>query len=384
MNKIVFIDHEPYTDSKDYKYSLTKFQKYGYNIEYWYVGKAMNYSKKCAYTISENPAFVFNFYSFTNLIDKLKELNSNTIVIIEIFFTWETIILFYILKKNKIKLFKIDYFLNTSTYFEESTPKKIIYNLLDLNILEFFKKAIRFINFKTLLIIGKYLELNRYETLFLTGTNINQFYPNQKKISINYFDVEIFQNIKHPPMPKRKFIVFLDINLTSHPDLARDNLTTISQDIYFNKLINFFNFLEKDTGFEVVVAAHPKSNYTNEFGKFRFFYNQTANLVSNSEYILLHNSASMNYALLSKKPLVFFYFDFFLNSTDFLKKILNLMETSSKYFCCHLINVDKDDLTFSNNLKFNINKYNEYLNNVIFSKEYPKSNFEIIKEAIVS
>ena len=142
--------------------------------------------------------------------------------------------------------------------------------------------------------------------------------------------------------------------------------------------------MESQTGYEVIVAAHPKSNYTSEFGKYKVFYNLTAELVANCEFVLLHNSASLNFALLAKKPLVFFYFNLFINSKNYLFSIYCSMKVVSKYFGCQFINIDTDGLFFLKHLKFDIDKYEEYLTNVIFSKEFPKSNFQIVKETMMT
>ena len=380
----MIIDHEPFTESKDNIFFISKFQSIGYNVEFWSVYKALKYSRRSNYPLVIKSENVIYIDSYKFLVKKINEITSDTVVILEIFFNWETMLIFWILKSKKIKILKIDYYLNTSTYFNEKSEFKFTEFYKKTNFINLFKKILRFIIFKTSFIIGKVLKLNKYEIVFLTGSQIDHFHNGQKKTSINYFDIENFKNLKASEKYKTKYVVFLDINLPNHPDLYREKLNTVSKEIYFTRIKSFFESVESQTGYEVIIAAHPKSNYTNEFGKHKFFYNQTAELVTNCEFVLLHNSASLNFALLAKKPIVFFYFNFFLSYKNYLFSIFSSMKVVSKYFDCHLINVDTDDLSFLNHLKFDINKYDEYLKNVIVSDQYPKSNFQIVKETIMA
>jgi len=383
MNKLIIINHEPYISAKRSMFFMDDFKKDGFDVEYWSVYRAMPYQKGIRYFSVEKANDVIYIDSFKELLAKVKIIDRDSIVILEVFFSWETLSLFWALKNKK--LVKIDYFINTSTYFEVPYFKNVFNYLFQTTLRSFLEKIFRKIKNYILKIVNNVLKLNNYDLVFLTGSKIEAFYFKNKKKSLDYFDVSNFEISRNKEkIPGSKYIVFLDINLPDHPDLFRGNLNTVTKEVYFSKIKSFFESLESQTGYEVIVAAHPKSNYTSEFGKYKFLYNKTAELVAHSEFVLLHNSASLNLALLAKKPLVFFYFDFFLNSKNHLFTIYSSMGVVSKYFGCHFINIDKEGLLFLNELKFDMNKYDEYLNNVIFSKEFPKSNYQIVKESLLA
>jgi hypothetical protein len=382
MSKILIIDHEPFTNHKNNRFYLTQFKDDGFDVEYWSVYKALKYSKKINYFNVEKSDNVFYIDSYEDLLQKIELINKSTIVILEIFFNWDTIFIFWKLKKNKVKIYKIDYFLNTSTYFHQSSSTNILNQFLTLQLGQIFHKIFRKLNSYFLISIANFLKINKYDTIFLTGSKISHLHTNEKKISINYFDVETSKSLNKIKNNKESYVVFLDINLPNHPDLARSKNVTISDCVYYKKLTFFFDSIVEKTGFKVKIAAHPQSNYNNEFGIHEFFYCQTAELVANSEYVLLHNSASFNFALLSNKPMVFIYLDEFRESNNYLSKIFSSMEIVSSYFKCPLINIDDENLDFLNEISFDSNKYLKFLDEVIFSVSYPKSNYDIIKENI--
>lgn len=103
-----------------------------------------------------------------------------------------------------------------------------------------------------------------------------------------------------------KFITFLDQYLPTHPEWTYSNLATpITANEYYPLICAFFDRLERDLGLPVVVAAHPRASYSPElFGNRPIHYGQTAKLVRQSEFVITHSSAAVNFAVLMGKPIM--------------------------------------------------------------------------------
>ena len=134
----------------------------------------------------------------------------------------------------------------------------------------------------------------------------------QKKIYLCHFDYDIYlkHKIKKNGKKKKKFAVFLDQFLPFHS--GQNYIGTASKNIdhkiYYRNLELFFQKFEKKYNIEVIIAAHPRSNYKkNKFIKKgrKFFINKTAELVKNSSITFTHHSLGMNFAVLFKKPIFF-------------------------------------------------------------------------------
>ena len=108
----------------------------------------------------------------------------------------------------------------------------------------------------------------------------------------------------------KKYIVFID----GYWPYAEDyicwgikNPTTPER--YYPSLCKFFNRIEKETGFKVVIAAHPRSMYERHPDYFegrRIIRGKTKELIRDSECVLMHTSTSICYAILYNKPVIFF------------------------------------------------------------------------------
>ncbi len=105
---------------------------------------------------------------------------------------------------------------------------------------------------------------------------------------------------------QKKYIVFLDQYTPYHPDRVLTGIYSNDPGLYYESLLAYFQELENLTGIEVVVAAHPKSEYPNNFfGGRRTIKNNTENLVENSSLVVAHFSTAVSFAIKYKKPLIF-------------------------------------------------------------------------------
>ncbi|MEI7612331.1 MAG: hypothetical protein WCK63_05445 [Betaproteobacteria bacterium] len=108
-------------------------------------------------------------------------------------------------------------------------------------------------------------------------------------------------------MPDEQNIcVFLDEAVTHHSDFKMLNIEPADPEKYYCEMNRFFDFVEKETGLEVVVAAHPRANYesSDPFSGRRLIKGKTAELVSKSKLVVAHMSTALSFAVLFKKPVV--------------------------------------------------------------------------------
>lgn len=100
----------------------------------------------------------------------------------------------------------------------------------------------------------------------------------------------------------QKYFVFLDEYYPFHPDLQGQHL--IDPEYYYNKVNQFLEEMTKSTGYECIVALHPRASYgTNPF-KVKAVVGKTCELVLQAEFAVGHASTSFSFPILGKKPLI--------------------------------------------------------------------------------
>jgi hypothetical protein len=100
--------------------------------------------------------------------------------------------------------------------------------------------------------------------------------------------------------------VFLDMNLTAHPDIKILGLPGVDGVRYIDSMNHLFDAIEQDTGYEVVIAAHPSTAHDDSvYRGRRIVHGKTAELVSRSRCVISHASTAVGYAVLWRKPALF-------------------------------------------------------------------------------
>lgn len=157
-----------------------------------------------------------------------------------------------------------------------------------------------------------------------------------------------------------KYIVFVDqgvIDLTTvDSDKNAVQYITSPKD-YLSRLLKLFDLVEKEYGIEVVIAAHPKSNYDGEeFGDRKVLKGVTPSLVKHAELVIIQFSTVLAHVVLEKKD--------FLNicCNDLLKQksLKKYYKNISKELSVKTLNIDCDDDIY--NFKHYIKRYsyNDY------------------------
>lgn len=199
-------------------------------------------------------------------------------------------------------------------------------------------------------------------------------YPTDKTTEVLWahtLDYDIYLKEREIPFTERHIAVFLDEYLPFHPDCIESPI--INADKYYPVLNKFFSRVEQELGLEVVIAAHPRSQYEKHPDYFEgreWVRGKTVRLVKESQLVLTHSSTALNFANLFCKPVVF------LTSHDLDKDrhgpFIKLM---ANWFGKEPIFIDRDiNINWERELTVSVSSYDSYLRAYIktdHSEDFP-------------
>jgi hypothetical protein len=140
--------------------------------------------------------------------------------------------------------------------------------------------------------------------------------PKTQVLWLHAMDYDIFLKVKNKKTFSHiSYAVFLDDFLPFHSDfsvLGIDAPYSKNPDEYYSVLCNFFKILEKKFCIKIIIAAHPRSSYSRypDFFEGRsIIKGKTAELVSQSKFVIAYASTSINFAILFNKPLLLYTTD---------------------------------------------------------------------------
>jgi len=367
--KLIFLDHEPLTEFTKEIYSVEKFIKSGFVVEYWDLHPFLFPNRNLTDEAKEK--YIHLILSFDNFIEKLNSVDvDRTIFMFFISDCWKNRHIVHLLSKKKCRIITIDYYANA---------------YIKLPLLRRLKRVFYSNIWKK--ILNLYLE-NRYK-IFKMKHNIEPFRNNfstsyKGNFRINHPDYERYKRllIESKDIFHDQYILFIDNYYPLHPDF-KDFSTDSKQSeasVYYNSMKVFFDKLEKKYSIPVVIAAHPKANYNDsEFGNRKIIKYATGTLIQYSKYVVLHASNSISFVVLFDKPLAFIKTN---GMRPFNKSTFHILSLA-KSFGKNVFNVDKHK--FENFFFSRISqKYSDqYINNYITSPQIKdKSNHEILIEKI--
>ena len=357
----------PYDEKIMRDWYVEKLTKNDYDVEFWDIS---NISSNPVSEIKENTlngVKLLENLTYRQLSKLLyKNRKSNIIYVIIASFHLHTSKLYRIL--NKYKIFTVVFHWGDTpeclSFRKKSFYQKIL--MLFNNQLAFKNSVKNILGVIYCKVIKKLKLIKKYDIYFYAGTFSKSLHDSKKNIEINLCDYDQYLiNAKLNLKPLNQ-TVFLDSNLTANSDIKLNGLKKINSEKYFNALSRYFDLFEEKYQTEVIISAHPTSNYTNNEYKGRKVTRlQTAKLVSQSKYVLSHHSTSISYAVLNYKPINFLVIDEWIGEYEESTNI-----EFSKSLGCKLINIDKissvDEMTFN---KVDKNLYDNYKYNYIASKE---------------
>lgn len=380
MKKIIFISHDPLTDTIKKNFFLDKFREDGIDIEYWCVRHILKYANKLPLNNEISPTFSKEIMSEQALRQLLEQRAADAWICLELWFNWDTVTIFSILKPYRAKLFSIDWYGNMPII---SVKKKIIDDLKAFNFIKLFQAGQRVLSRKLFGIYNKLTGNCPSALLFMAG-NKKPGDTGRTVISLNHHDFDMFleHGLQDNNISETKYAVFLDVMLPYHPDFERLGSKVLSADVYYSKLNTFFDKVEKHLGIPVVIAAHPKSAYKKEFGDRQVIKGQTTKLVAGSTMVFTHHSVSLFYAILFKKQIVLLTMNEFINADakNFAMQVIHYqMERYVEELGCTLYNVDEAaSLNFE---AVNPGSYEKFEKTYIRGSS-DKPNYDVIKETL--
>ena len=360
MKKIIFICYLPLTKKIEEDFYLSKLVDRGFEVKYLDVADIFFKNLTISDTIERDYIIKINNYKDLKIF-----LKNNNDAIYSIIITYELRVL------KLYRLFK-KYHIKTMFFARYGLPiysnKNIFHKILALikkpskiyNILKYF--------FAKIFVLFGYVKL--YDVVFTAGELIkNNFKKHVNKIvEINYFDYDKYLEIKDKDdkrLKNNKYCVFLDEYLPYHPDLIMFNVPSLEPVNYYKSMNNFFDLIEKIFNIEIVIAAHPKADYTkNIFNGRQIYKYKTAKLVKNSEFCFSHMSSSICFPIFFNKPLFFLCTNEYkmIYKNNYLPFIIEMGNILGR----QVFNISDIDDKFDFN-KFDMNVNYELYSNYIYS-----------------
>lgn len=375
MNNIILIDHEPLTKRRKQLFYLDDFSHDGFNIQVWDISQILHPG-----IIITDEIYDTRVYKITSLQDleaQIKQVDiNNTFFIVEVFCNWASRKIFHVISKHKCYRVKIDLYANTNL--QKSFSQKVRDRI---KLIFCAKASLEKMSHVAFILYKKIHHITLYNRIFSSSS----IAPHTDLI--NHPDYENFCRIISQPsiLNINQYIVFIDTYFPVHPDLIYFRHENPSMDEitkYRASLNNFFNIIEAKYKMPVVIAAHPKSNYQgSEFENRKIIKYATAELIINSQGVLLHASNAVSYIILGNKPFAIIttqgynsYKDLYIRlklfASQFKKKVYNIDK---------IHNTDIELTTISSDLRI------KYINTYLTAPEIAnKQNIDIIESAITN
>ena len=198
------------------------------------------------------------------------------------------------------------------------------------------------------------------------------------------FDEYLTEKIK-PGETEPDTCVFLDEYVPLHPDNTAAKFSRVPMKKYYDQMRSFFDYIEGNFKLNVIIAAHPRSHYENLpdiYGRRPVIRGKTAELVKTAGYVIVHQSMSLNFAVLFEKPLIFVVTD------DYIRHLAEDPHPQwlADYFGKKLHNIDHGmdiDITEESHVK--LEAYRSYRNDYIKKEGSPELAFSrIMADRIVA
>lgn len=277
------------------QFSVDELVSKGIDVEFWNVSP-ITYNIHIDSKIIEGVRY-FTFNSKKEFYEKVKEYDkSNYLYLVYMNYTPATYFCFRELSKYNCR---IVYCLNGIVPIPQRSKLEKIktYNLKNA----FMARCYRLL-FKTPLLKPISYQLN---TCLMTTPDYKTS-ADTKQIPFKTTDVVLSQEYEDD-IVGTPYYVFVDQYLPFHSDMNATKAKSINPDTYYRQLNSFFSKLEKQTGLEVVIAAHPVAEkYKSEdfFEGRKVYFLKTPTLIKHSKGVINHFSTAISYTVLYAKPSV--------------------------------------------------------------------------------
>lgn len=196
---------------------------------------------------------------------------------------------------------------------------------------------------------------------------------------VREYDLAVNEKVKST---KEKFILFLENESLNWPGDAKffPGISSIENNFY-EKLRNFFNYIEEKFKCKIIISAHPKSAHTTRpdyYGKRLVVKGKTNQLIKNAKFILAQPSMATSYIVYHRKPSILIFSKGNLASNFYMNNIRNI----KKFIGINAINFEdsKQIKKIRKLIKLDKKKLVNYENSFLCPKNIRESNFSKINK----
>jgi hypothetical protein len=373
--KVIYISFIRLTDKTSRDWFVDYLIEKGLEVEYWDIVALVreNYDEAAAKVTK----YLSVLSTYKELEHRLSlETNKNTHYVILVSYAQSTIKFFRLLSKHNCKMYYFAWgsipVLGTNKLNRITTaisnPTKTIIDLSN--------KIRTYLNIKFKLIKPFHVVFAAGEVMLTTRHNARKIVP------INFADYTQYQkticdNIHQ--IVDGSYAVFLDVYMPFHSDFEVLGWSKVEPNAYYSALNRFFEKLEKKYNISIVIAAHPRADYSrsNPFNYRQIFQGQVPVLVKYADFVISHSSLSQSYAIFNNKPIIFTYTNDMLSiygGTSYMREIYD----ASSYLDAAIFNIDEINNENQIYIK-NVNPllYEKFMHNFLVSRE---SRFESTQE----
>ena len=334
MKKIIYLCYLPLTDKREKDFYIPDLLKSGFLIEYWDITdiyfRHMTFSGSISRDYQKK---IVNLQEFEDCLGK--EDQKNVVFVPIITYAWKVLRLFRLLSKYGFTTYFFDRGRLPYSSKRRSTLTRLAGRVRYLsnpgNLYASVTHALA-VNAK------KINYIKEYDGVFSAGpVTKNDYGQSTRIIPINYFDYDEYLSARddHRRLLKDEYCVFIDDNLAYDTDFKMFNKQSVDPSRYYKTLNVFFELVEAKYRLKVVIAAHPKSDYSGSvFNNREIRRFETNELVRDCSFAIAHYSTAVAFAVLYKKPCIFVY-------TDEMKKLpyFKVIEAYASILNCSLCNI---------------------------------------------
>ncbi|SCX02889.1 hypothetical protein SAMN02910339_00467 [Lachnospiraceae bacterium YSD2013] len=223
---------------------------------------------------------------------------------------------------------------------------------------------------------------------FVRCRNAYNYFPNylevfsKRNVIIPHTDYTYY--LKNKEIEQEKPIaVFIDEYEIGHSDWVKIGKDFPIKDSkkYFEELNNLFDKIERTFSVSVLIAAHPKAEYSgNEFGGREIIFGKTAELIASSKFAIYLYGTSLTNILLRNRP--FFHIYTSMHTIDnpaykYIEKVNRILKT--KLLSTKEIS---DSLELEEYINVPGDSMDKIISYYIVDSKSSKTDFEIIEQCI--
>lgn len=382
IKKIILVTESPFTQ-RDYKrFGIDIFRNNNFEIEIWNLTKIIHPDHEILSPDPFSGKGLKIFDSKQEVAATISKLDRNSTMVINLNNSWlDRLWLFRFYSKHKIKYSMVAVgILPTSNINKSARIKSLYMELLYFNI--------SYSNIITALrnrlgqwIPFYYLGVSPAALLLASGelSEHYYYYPKDRNTEVLWvhaldYDLYLEENSKPYLHDISGNVVFLDAYMPYHSDftLSGDKNPIIAEK-YFSSINKFFDRIEKEQNLKVVIAAHPRSDYSDKpgsYGNRMIIYGNTIGCVRSAKFVINHDSTAIFFAVLYRKPIIFILTDEIMKT----KEAVNIDEFAS-WFGKRPINIDLPySIDWKQELTVDENRYKIFQNTFI-KKDNTKEDY---------